>query len=131
MLWNIKSIISKGDYNYCKIIETHPNATERGYVLHHRVVVENYLGRMLEEWEVVHHRDGNKKNNNIDNLEIMSREEHARHHSSTGRTCVELICPNCGVVFSKEKRNIRDKQAPKCSRKCNGEYSRKIQLGRV
>jgi hypothetical protein len=38
------------------------------------------LGRKLLRSEHVHHKDGNKKNNAVENLEVLSREDHARSH---------------------------------------------------
>ena len=47
----------------------------------HRVVAERILGRKLKSGEVVHHIDGNKRNNNPENLHIFSsQKEHAEHH---------------------------------------------------
>lgn len=130
-MWNIRKIVSKGDYLYA-VVPEHPKAIRSGYVLHHRIVMENYLGRLLTENEVVHHIDHNKKNNSVANLEVMDYREHLVLHQSTGVTYVELVCPNCGVSFLKEKRNLHKNTArSKCSRKCNGEYSRKIQLGLI
>jgi len=52
----------------------------------HRVVAEMTLGRSLRKGEVVHHIDGNKRNNAADNLMIFaSQAEHARFHQSKGR----------------------------------------------
>ncbi len=48
----------------------------------HRVVAEQILGRPLKAGEIVHHRDGNKRNNNPENLIIFdSQSEHAKHHA--------------------------------------------------
>jgi len=47
----------------------------------HRVVMEAHIGRRLLRNEVVHHKDHNRQNNAIENLEIMTRAEHARHHA--------------------------------------------------
>ena len=46
----------------------------------HRYIMETILGRELESNEVVHHKDGNKLNNNPDNLMLMTKSEHARLH---------------------------------------------------
>jgi len=49
----------------------------------HRIIMEKHIGRRLSRNEVVHHKDGNKSNNNIENLEIMSRSDHSRLHAPT------------------------------------------------
>jgi len=46
----------------------------------HRRVMENHIGRKLSTKELVHHKDGNRKNNSIENLEILSRSEHMKIH---------------------------------------------------
>lgn len=46
----------------------------------HRVVVEQKLKRQLRSDEIVHHRDENKKNYNISNLQLTTRADHARYH---------------------------------------------------
>lgn len=48
----------------------------------HRVVAEEILQRELHPGEVVHHIDGNKRNNDPDNLMVfVSQGEHARFHA--------------------------------------------------
>lgn len=42
--------------------------------------MEEKLGRKLSSDEIVHHKDGNKLNNNPDNLEITNRREHMNIH---------------------------------------------------
>lgn len=78
-MWKIKKIISKGEYLYALVPE-HPKATKNGYVLMHRIIVENSLGRILNKNEVVHHKDGDKKNNVIENLEVVDYREHSKLH---------------------------------------------------
>ena len=47
----------------------------------HRVMAERLLGRPLMRGEVVHHQDGDKRNNTWGNLEVLSSQsEHARLH---------------------------------------------------
>ncbi len=41
-----------------------------------------HLNKFLEIWELVHHKDGNKENDNIDNLEVLNHFEHAAHHNN-------------------------------------------------
>lgn len=54
----------------------------------HRIIMENHLGRRLKSNEVVHHINGNTKDNRIENLEVMTRSEHAKLHL-TGRPLPE------------------------------------------
>ena len=46
----------------------------------HRMLMEAYLGRKLSRYEVVHHINGVKNDNRIDNLLMMSLSEHSRMH---------------------------------------------------
>lgn len=131
-MWKIDGIVSKGDYNYA-IVKNHPNRTKNNYVLEHRVVVENHIGRLLEDDEIVHHIDGNKKNNAIENLELMLKADHSRQHGiENGVTMVELKCVECGCTFHRDRRQSHLSK-PKntytaCGRSCNGKFSRKKQL---
>ena len=56
-------------------------------VYEHRYVMEQYLGRKLKHGEEVHHIDGNKLNNDINNLVVLSTADHKKIHTDpvTGR----------------------------------------------
>ena len=73
----------------------HPNwkggcyISKDGYIIHcingkdvpeHRIVMENHLGRKLKSEEIIHHIDKDHGNNNIDNLQIVTRSEHMKLH---------------------------------------------------
>jgi len=51
--------------------EGHPGARHDGSILEHRLLMEQLLGRHLKEWEIVHHKDGNRSNNCTTNLELL------------------------------------------------------------
>jgi DNA-binding CsgD family transcriptional regulator len=50
------------------------------YVREHRYIMELHLGRPLQDDEHIHHINKNILDNRIENLQIMSPEEHGRHH---------------------------------------------------
>ena len=97
------------------------------YVLRYRYVMEQYLGRLLKENEVVHHKDGNKTNDTIENLEIMLRKNHTSVHAKTGRTFIVLYCSYCKIKFKVEKKKVNYKKNKGqkfffCSRSCSGKF---------
>lgn len=60
--------------------KNHPRADHHGYVLEHRLVMEEHLGRYLRKEEVVHHINKNTSDNRIENLSLMANQsEHAKH----------------------------------------------------
>lgn len=64
-------------FAYCP---EHPNATRDGYVLLHRVIVEQHIGRYLADDEVVHHINHERADNRIENLMLMKKHEHRSMH---------------------------------------------------
>lgn len=128
ILWKNWKTIKKGDYLYALIPE-HPNATKNGYVLEHRVVLENKLGRLLERNEEAHHIDENRHNNSPENIELKLNGEHQRFHKLEypDGHFVKLVCANCGIEFerkySNRPENFKEKKNSFCSRKCNGLFN--------
>lgn len=67
-------------------------------ILEHRHVMEQYLGRPLTPNENVHHRDGNKANNAIANLEVMTARNHTLIHCNSIRTETHKECSHCHEI---------------------------------
>lgn len=58
----------------------HPWPRKGGYVRENVRVMELTIGRRIAPDESVHHKDANRQNNRLDNLELMKRGQHSSHH---------------------------------------------------
>ena len=66
-------------------IPVHPFSDAKGYVFEHRLIMEEYLKCHLDPRELlVHHINGIRDDNRLENLEVLTRGEHTMKHS-TGR----------------------------------------------
>lgn len=68
----------------------------------HRLLFQLYYNVKLEIWEVIHHKDRDKLNNNIDNLEVMMSSKHTSYHHA-GSIKIGKFKPH--NKFSKDKVN--------------------------
>ena len=68
--WKEGRIVDKDGYVLIWCEEKRRKHTH--YVLEHRLVMEQHLGRRLKPREVVHHRNKNKQDNRIENLQLFS-----------------------------------------------------------
>jgi len=73
----------KDGYVLDRLPSFHPDlhlARSDGSILRHRLVVSKHLGRKLQPYEHVHHLNGNKKDNRIENLKLMNGNDHLDRH---------------------------------------------------
>lgn len=64
------------DGGYIEIYKpSHPTSRSNGYIKEHRWVMEQYLGRPLLKNENVHHINGIRDDNRIENLELWSTSQ--------------------------------------------------------
>lgn len=108
------------------------NKHNRTTISYARYLVSVDRGELVDSGVEVDHIDNDRTNDSLDNLQELEVHLHRAKTASevSGRSFTILICPNCNKEFQKETRNMKPFTTPKCSRKCNGEYSRKIQLNR-
>lgn len=79
----------------------------RKYRKEHFLVMEEFLGRNLDPKEVVHHIDGNKQNNKLDNLVLCENEsDHQKLHSSL-YDLSKLLVVNGLISFDKDSREYK------------------------
>lgn len=85
----------------------HPNATKHGVIMEHRYVMSLHLCRPLENDERVHHINGDRKDNKIENLKLMSHGEHtAFHHKGTKQSAeTKNKISQKAIERLKDKRN--------------------------
>lgn len=86
--------ITEGATGYILIwMPEHPNAKvgkRKSYVYEHRLVMSQHLGRPLTSSEFVHHRNGIKNDNRIENLELLTHNVHRG----------KVVCPHCQKEFT-------------------------------
>lgn len=105
---------------------------KRQTVSYPKWLMEQKLDRFLTENETVDHIDRDFTNNDLDNLQILSRHEHAALDVIRRKT-INVQCVECNTKFEIEGSTIytRHKAGPFCSRQCSGKYGSDLQHGRA
>ncbi len=127
--WMVVRKTDERGYVYVRVSD-HPDADSSGWILEHRVVMERHLGRRLEPDEHIHHINEIRDDNRIENLQVVSLEEHNSIHKTKApgeSHNMWFDCWVCGKACSRYEKPNRNRMfgilKPRC---CSRECSRKI-----
>jgi len=79
--WVYSSWIDRDGY-VIRYAALHPFCGGRRIIKEHVMVMEIGIGRRISSLEVVHHENGDRRDNRIENLRLMTRSEHSKLHGS-------------------------------------------------
>jgi hypothetical protein len=118
-------------YRFCNgykviLLPSHPYAQKHGLVREHRLVMEQYLGRYLKRGEVVHHINGDKGDNRIENLKLFNKRDHdifhLRQRVYNGN---KITCCVCGKIVGRNPSQLKRGSRQVCSIECRLKLPRK------
>jgi hypothetical protein len=92
----------KRGYRWVYVIENGKSSAKR----EHRLIMEAHIGRKLTPEELVHHKNGVKTDNRIENLEIENWADHTEHHHS-GSQRDDLFKKTAQVMANYRERQIK------------------------
>lgn len=79
--WNLR-LLSTGGYVKVRVGQSHPLADPNGYAYEHLLVWVSAGNPLPAPGELLHHDNGDKQDNRIENLKLQTRSEHNAHHNA-------------------------------------------------
>lgn len=120
--WKYGYVVVNSDNRKTLILyNSHKHRSSTQYA---RYLLAVSLGRYLNSDETVDRIDGDKHNNSLDNLQILSIEDNTS--KSRKKPDVQLVCPVCNTEFSRTRTQLRGRRhliesgTIACSRVCGG-----------
>ena len=139
----LKTYVNRGQYSYCskqcgQLASRKHEVKEfnnKRYYLHvpsgyfvsddgsrlNRDVWEFYNGAIPEDC-VIHHKNEDKTDNEITNLELVEWGEHTTKHNSTGVTYGSITCLGCGKEVIRKLSEIKRGQDKFCTKECSNKH---------
>lgn len=95
----------------------HYLANGAGKVYEHVYVMCRAIGRSLTKDECVHHKNRNRADNSLPNLQLMSHADHVKlhHMEDRGVVYIHIKCPACGTEFETTENAKRTYCSVKCA----------------
>jgi hypothetical protein len=129
----IGSLKKKGDY-LLTYVPSHPKCHKSGHISLHRWIYEQYYNVCLLPYIDIHHKNGDTKDNRIENLIPITRSGHTIHHNKTTRVYTrkhtsDTRCSKCNKGSYKRKDGTfqwyRNKEGEFICLNCYDKYIRK------
>ena len=80
--WNKGKLMSAEGYVKIRVGKTHPFSDPNGYIYEHKLVIISAYGIEYIKGKIIHHINGDKTDNRLENLEVISRCSHNKHHNT-------------------------------------------------
>ena len=108
-MWGGGKYYTKKIGGYIKELKRdHPKADSGGYVLQHRLVMEQMIGRLLCEHERVHHKNGKRDDNRPENLELWMLVGQSQKDPA-GVRIVDKVCDLLESLNTEELQQVDNK----------------------
>lgn len=111
--WNDGYVDNRGRFRVYR--PDYPRAYAMGYALRAHVVWWLHHGKVHPRGTNLHHKDENKLNDTLTNLQLIGHAEHTRHHQFES---FKVKCERCGKEFWTQKGRIGNGRGKFCSRFC-------------
>ena len=91
----------KDNYPFVYVGKDYPYSNGRNSVRKHIFVMQERIGRKIKKGEIVHHIDGDKLNNDLENLYLTTVAEHNKLHATSENIVFDLVKSNL-VKFNRD-----------------------------